>query len=381
MKSKLKKMWPAAAASLVAFTSLLNAADDKMQSSTAMTRRGEGPNREINPAVNPRLEQAHDWYLTGSVLFWNSRQDGLDFAIESDFFVAGGAQILDESETKEPKHKWEVGFRAGVGYVFDHDGWDAYLNWTHFRNRTSRDEDADTTNSSEVLLALWSDTPTTAGHTLLAQEIETEWKLELDLIDLELGREFYTSKWLCIRPHMGVRGANIRQRYEIEYLGTSLDTLQTTSNVSDEVRMKNYFDGIGVRGGLNSMWTVGSGWSIYGNFAMSILYGYFKTKVKEEIRPVINAAEIDVLELERHFRTSRAVLDLALGLQYDHTFLHANTHLAVSLGWEHHMFFNQNQLWRVTKVANAAGSGQNVFTSPHGDLSTQGWTLTARLDF
>ncbi|MGE5195842.1 MAG: Lpg1974 family pore-forming outer membrane protein, partial [Anaerolineae bacterium] len=246
----------------------------------------------------------------------------------------------------------------------------------------SHTDDADTTNASEFLIALWSDVPATATHTLTAQEIETEWKFDLDLVDLELGRQFYTSKWLSLRPHVGLRGAHIKQKFEIEYLGTALqDSIVGFLNSSDEVDTKNHFKGIGVRGGLDSLWTLGSYWSIYGNFALSIVYGRFDVEIEEEVQPTINADEVDVLELERDFRTSRAIMDLALGLQFDHTFVHANTHLAVSLGWEHHLFFNQNQLWRLNKTASTVGAGQNVFDHAHGDLSTQGWTLTARLDF
>ena len=110
-------------------------------------------------------------------------------------------------------------------------------------------------------------------------------------------------------------------------------------------------------------------------------------------------SKIKVLETRDSFRASRAMLDLDLGVQWSGMICHCQYGLTVTLGWEQHLFFHQNQLWRVVRIGakppgimsgppgeNQFGTlpnngGENVYHQRRGTLDTQGATLTVKLEF
>ena len=74
--------------------------------------------------------------------------------------------------------------------------------------------------------------------------------------------------------------------------------------------------------------------------------------------------------------------DIALGVRYAARFCECQYALAVSLGWEHHLFLDQNQMWRVVRNIDAdEPSTSNIYHQRRGNLDTQGWTLSVVFDF
>ncbi len=410
-------MWPLTAASLFSITSALVVADDQSQGACPNPFVG-ATNPEmlgvINPNARPHIDCAR---VTFSVegLYWNAHQDGLEFAIENTEApnLANNQVSLNHSSAfyngtlLHPKSKWDFGFRIGLGYDLTHDGWDITADWTHFRTTASKELEADSQTSTSRLYTLYSaivpgtevagvsnlnSTHVTVNPT--AESAEARWKLHLDIIDLELGREFYTSKYLTLRPHMGLRGASIRQKYDIDYRGGTFT--EDALTLHDEIDLTNNFWGIGVRGGLNSMWHwsrgCGGDWSFYGNLALSLVYGHFSIEEYENVEDIIGVDSIphgtlDVVSTDNSFRASRAMTDLALGLRYDYDCSDSNYHIALWLGWEHHIAFSMNQWARYSSII---GTSHSSPTSPatytnyvpqDGDLTTQGWTLGFAIDF
>jgi len=246
------------------------------------------------------------------------------------------------------------------------------------------------------LIALWSVYAPIQGVITYASDIETNWRLKLNLVDVELGREFWASKYLTLRPHVGLRFAYLDQDFEINHRGGSwlanngFSPPQLAYN--NQVDLSNKFKGIGLRAGLNTVWNFGCGWALYGDLAASIVYGRFSVDHDEFNRPAESPFEKStVLQTKETFRASRAILDLGLGLQWATLFCDCKYGFTAKLGWEQHLFFHQNQFWRVVRIGDSPGmvglnaesnnTGENVFHQRRGDLSTKGWTLSVRFDF
>ena len=400
MNCNLKKMWPIATLSLMSITALLQA-DNRFgfllgnsQKTPKKTEQecktvapvkkkaGEGPDRVINPSTNPRVTEA-DVNIFLAAFLWNAHEDGLEFVIDNEVSPSQFQGNLVDADYKNPHFKWNWGFKVGAGYAMNRDGWDVDLLWTHFHTHAKKNVQAD---SNSTLLPLWSGFASTAGGALTATNANADWKLHLDLLDLELGREFWTSRWLTLRPFIGLRGVRIHQKYDIEHMGGSFGV--APNFFTNKVHLKDYFKGVGIRAGLNTDWEFGCGFSAYGNFAVSIIYGRFNVKDKENNHEVQSPfSTIQVVDTEDHFRASKAITDLALGLQWRDNFWKDRLGLTVAFGWENHIFFNQNQFFSVNRVGSTASgtlpnnSGQNVFEQRKGDLSTQGWTLSVQFDF
>lgn len=425
---KLTKLWPLATASLCSMTAALAANENASRGSCRPEEISRGSckrpfvqatNPEMLCVVNPHAKPYADCartFVTIEGLLWNAHQDGLEFAIqnsESAGLATSQVSSLNSSAFYDadviyPKSKRDFGFRVGLGYDLTHDGWDLYADWTHFRTTATKHVESDIQIVPFRLYTLFSGivpgaenalgvpdllaAPVTLNPTV--DSIHARWKLHFDLIDLELGREFYTSKYLTLRPHLGLRGASIRQKYDIDYSGGAFT--QGGVVLQDDVDFKNNFWGVGVRGGLNSLWhwgrTCGGDWSFYGNLALSLIYGHFDIEQNETVENVsdvagITGGDLNVASTENSYRATRAMTDLALGLRYDYDCTDSSYHIALWLGWEHHIAFGMNQWARYSSIV---GTGRSTPTSPStytnyvpqdGDLTTQGWTLGFEVDF
>jgi len=366
-----------------------------------------GPeNTAINPAVRPRTCNG-DMVIDIAGFYWNAHMDGMEYAVNN--HITNPVNLVDppleadiqtlnnliNASYETPDFKWDFGFKAGIGYNSACDGWDLGILWTWYQGRGSSHVEAQADNN-QTLLPLWSAYSPLEGSVLYATDIETNWKLKLNLIDLDLGREFWSSKYVALRPFVGLRIAYLKQSYDLEHKGGSFtaNTQVTTTdrNVNNFVDLENDFHGVGIRAGLDSTWNLGCGWGIYGNMAASIVYGRFSVDHNEYNRQAASPhSKIKVMETDYSFRASRAMLDLGLGLQWSTLFCGCQYGLTAQLGWEHHLFFNQNQMWRVNRIGDtfdgavAEGepnnTGENVFEQRRGDLDTQGWTLRLTFEF
>ena len=87
MDWNLKKMWPAAAASLVAVTSCLSAADDMQTRNlenriSALEKRGGAGGGMLNPSSRPGVRDGSDVFITAAALYWKPNETGLSYAIQ-----------------------------------------------------------------------------------------------------------------------------------------------------------------------------------------------------------------------------------------------------------------------------------------------------------
>ena len=305
-----------------------------------------------------QLKDNHRLFVTGEVLFWKAQEDDLQYAVKSD-----SSSTIRHGRVKNPEFEWDWGFRAGFGYNTPHDHWDLYTNYTHFYTKAhAHDSGGDGVLFPSQHAAFGSPSGS------FVTEAEATWRLHLQLADLELGRGFGVSKWLSLRPFIGVRGAWIYQQYHIEYTGGSAVPVGET----DIVSMRNNCWGVGLRFGLDTTWGLGRGLSVFGDGAFSILSGHFNVQQREHLE---NSGS-NILNVSSHPDTAISILELSLGLQYDRLFMKNKYHLGIQLGYEFNYFFDQNQFIRFI-----SSSSPGLFSQNNGDLSLQGVSLGFRFDF
>ncbi len=411
MKMDINKKWPIAALSMIGIASSLTAArgGDKCAPEPAAACYAEncnhcyclGPeNYGVNAPVSPKTCNG-DIVLTFAGFYWNAHQDGMEYAITNSVKGPGDEPAaitaydnlnnLVDATYNTPNFQWDFGFKAGIGYASPCDGWDFGILWTWYHGRANDEIEAEASDN-QTILPLWSAYAPIQGGVLYATDVETHWQLKLNLIDVELGRNFWTSKYLAMRPFVGVRLAYIDQSFEIKHRGGSWNANAPIGQqaFNGTVSLGNDYKGVGLRGGLNTVWHLGCGWGVYGDFALAILYGRFDFEQDETNRNAENAHEkAKIADAANSFRASRATADLALGVEWETMFCECKYGFNLRLGWEHHLFFDQNQMWRVVRIGDtrqtstavANNTGENVFHERRGDLDTQGWTLRAQFAF
>ncbi len=298
------------------------------------------------------LECDKHFWLEGDLLYWQANEDGLSFAMESDSTTS-----IKNGQIIHPDFDWDWGFRLGLGYKIPHDKWDLFFNYTYIQSKADGSADA-----TAVFPTMESSFGLPSGY--YATKANFNWKSTVNVADLELGRNCFVSRWLSIRPFMGVRGALIDQTTTVWYQGGTAVPLGDT----DKCHLTNDFWGVGLRMGFDSLWGLGAGWGIYGNGAASVLSGKFSVKQMEKW---VNADEKRV-SLTADKDSIVVAAEMALGVQWDYMFSRDRYHFGMKFGWEFNVFFDQNQMVRVTNSS---------FNPNDGDLAFQGVTLGFRFDF
>jgi hypothetical protein len=365
MKLNVKKMLPIAATSLLALTTVNAMPNDNAQMRnlenrvTALEQRKTAGGM-INPQGRPQVRDGADLFIFGDLLYWNTHENGLQVAVKN----SGSDANLSDSEVKTIHGKWNFGFRVGIGYNTPHDGWDLRLTWLRFTDHGRKNS-----GSPYIFPTLIhpEDIALTAPSSA-ASLLSSSWHMRLNQLDFDLGREFFVSKWLTLRPHFGLRSDWITQSIN----GTYSNFIGLAAPNSIDTGIKDRWFGIGLEGGLDTQWGLGGGWSLFGDLSGAILYGFHHLYDSNVNEP----SGTTYLGLGNSYRISQPILDLEMGLRWDNMFSNDRFHLGVQIGWEHHVYFSQNQF--PTFVSNTSPGS---FVSNQGDLTFQGWTFEARFDF
>lgn len=324
----------------------------------------------FNAPGRPELDCSLNVFASVEGLWWSAYQSGLDYIVETKT-DPGFVPYLNNAKVHGTNNSYDLGFRFGVGYHTPFDGWDILGNWTFFNNEwesTAHDpkfgtlyptfKNPDTSLSPQ---GVWID------------RANAHWKFELNIIDLALMRPFFVSHKLILTPHFGLRYARLDQNWHVTY-----NALYQASRYDDAIHDSNDFWGFGLKGGLDTEWEMGCGFSIYGKGSAALLHGHFHISQQEYFFNKDTREKQNRLKLNHRFRAGRAATDLALGLKWDHQFQGERFHLSCHAGWEHHMFFGQNQLWQ---FVNGTAGSEATHSRSNDELSLQGWTFGGRLDF
>jgi len=335
--------------------------------------------KTITPNAMPIIQHGFNAYVTADFIYWTGRLDTLNYA------HTGLSRPNEASPSfkgiSEPgseigvDHKLSPGFKAGVGLSLGHDGWDTYFQYTWLHSHAS--------STSEQTTALWKFAPGSifSNDFSLIGTSSGQWHLHFNTMDWELGREYFISPHLLLRPFIGLKGTWQRQTYNIDYDNISQadatggGLFNATSTGSYSINNKQYFWGIGPRIGLNSSWQFNRNWGLFGDIAWSTLWSYFTDSRIDTAKEVSafsyqrQAGTPTIVANERsRFHSVFPVLELALGARWDYWFLDDDYRIRIQAAWEEQVWFDQNHFIDGT-------------FSRYGALTLQGLTLAFRLDF
>ena len=314
------------------------------------------PKPVCTPAVNLCTAaplSSNGWYVFGDLLYWHADVDGADYAFKNSDTTAaviGG-----------PNHalnfKWSYGFRAGIGANIDYDQWDTnfYYTWFHTQNSNSTG-----TRGAQVAVD-------NIGSVGLFTQGTIDWRIHYSMLDWELGRWFYVSKQLSLRPHVGVKGGWINQKVNKKI---------TTTVTNFKVNQRNHFWGVGVSGGLNTNWAFvyvhSNRFSLFGDLAGAILYGHFDIDNSE-----LTSAGGGFKPSDLNRNLAVPMVQAMLGLGWDTGFNCDRCHIGIKLGYEFQFWFRQNQM--LTNETTVGGTVR--YQRENGNLAFQGLTLDIKFDF
>lgn len=322
--------------------------------------------KEITPNAGTAVQGGVDAYVQADYILWHVSEAGLAYANRSSGLNVDGRKILGKVMT--PNFKTNSGFKVGLGLDFNYDGWDLGATYTWLHSHASSSIQSSAANYTDLA---------TLGTLGAASG---DWRLHFNNIDLELGRNFFVSPKLALRPHFGLKGTWQTQKF-LATVNSSVNRsssrgipLEVGSAVNRGIN-DQYYWGLGVRTGLDTSWMITRSFSFFGDWAFSTLWGQFTSSAKEfqdAIYSVGGTSANNVLLSDLRNRTHQlnGVLELQLGFRYDYWFCEDDYRFRVQAGWENQLWFNQNQLLLLNNINQV-----------NTDLSFQGFTLNFRLDF
>lgn len=403
MQMNLKKLWLIAALTCTSFFSTVNAQSygNNSQPTNPMSqdtsKKGNyqrGSYREITPNAGPRVTNGADVFLTADFIWWKAVQEGTFYAASG---IGPGAMAtsdtirsVESGVTRSSGNDWAPGFKVGLGLNLGHDGWDIYTEYTWLRpsNRSvvSREYDA-TTGEGVVSLQTPNTNDGPYGGTLAQGDLyrwdkaSSRWSLRFNVIDLELGRNFYLSQFLTMRPFIGLKGTWQSQTFNTRLsladgvdIAFSPQVLNAPLSGPYRIKYDNDVWGIGIRGGFNIGWYLTKNWSFYGNTAWTSMWAAYTDLNRKDV--VKNSEELGngispkMVHVDGdNYYSSKWIGEIELGLRWEMWFYDDNYHFAIELGWEHQVWLN----WT---------SFQSIIQPDRWeDLNFQGLNLKLRFDF
>lgn len=302
------------------------------------------------------------FYVTGSLLYWQALEQTMDYA----FISQPGSSLANDGTFRYLTDNWNAGFKVGGGCRIPSSDYEVALNYLHYNTRA---KDSVSVGSGANIYSGW-----TAPFANLtgAQFAKGDWKIDLNMAALEMAARFNPVADLGLRPHAGLIFASLNQHLHIALSGGVTRGMPRTV-LDNSNYLTNDFWGIGVRTGCDGVWRLGQGFSIYGDAAVSVLYGEFNIK-QDEIVLLEGLMPRSVYDFQTRFPLPRTIAEVGAGVQWVQDF--DQTRIQVKLGWENMVFFGQNQLKRFTNSIDPAST-----VTTHGDLMTQGLTFSALFGF
>jgi opacity protein-like surface antigen len=327
-------------------------------------------------------------YIFADALYWHADVTNAEWA----FANPTGGTSPTTGTNQELAFKWNWGFRVGLGYEFDHDQWDTDIYYTWFHNKAASNGSTSSTSFAVPVgtaSSLNTDSSMTPAAILSGSATA---KLKFNVVDWELGRAFYVSNSISLRPHVGVKGAWIKLTESESFTGVGSPAIYNSSDST-----KSW--AVGPSAGINSNWYFGCAntmpvgrngevqdrpmFSLFGDVSGAMMYGHFKNSHSET---GVSAAGLpsggfSPSGLNRNLMVP--VLTGIMGFEFDWCFDCDKMRLGLRAGYELQYWFRQNQRFSNFNTTGAAGEAVSAprYTRTTGDLALQGLTIDVRFDF
>jgi hypothetical protein len=382
----IRSIWKAMPALLLSSAGLYaqNAAPSVQQAPiAALAKPAEAPKAclpcgivENNNCFARGCANMYGFAIEGDFLWWRAHNPGFVTGFDQkdpSFSGAFGGNSIAGS-LLDLKANWNPGFRVGAGWNTSFDRWDLFVSWTWYRDHSSKHRTrSDITTATSVLgyYPLWPFQVLIGTAVTNYKSMQSGWRMQHEAFDLELGRAYYLTQQLSLRPHWGLRGGWINQNFTAGY---SLP-LMAGSYAAWSFRGKNDCWGIGPRIGLNGEWHIASGFSVLGKASGSLLSG--NTKVK--YTTLFLGTGQDTMSLDREYNrrvyTMSPNVQIFLGLNWGGCF-NNEAYVGLDAGWEINYYWDQFKM----------PLGINTVTPPNtvsnnAPVVMEGLTVNAHFDF
>ena len=334
----------------------------------------------------------NEFYAELDYLLWYAHQEGMSYATKADYFISGGVPSIKENDLFL-RHPWDSGFKAAFGFKPIGKTWDTKFCYTFFY---TKDDPKPVTGFAQagdshqtVVIPDYVSAPYFRGRVApndtISYFVNPVWRLYFNSLDLEFGKDFDLSSDASIRPFFGLKGVFITQKFQESIHFTQTRGAQSqTSNI--DFQEKNDFSSFGARTGFDINYSLWKGFDFYGNFAGSLLWGWF------HVRQILNRlgtspfglTDTTNTQFKHSHQSTLFNFDIGLGLRWNYWFNCDRNLLTIKLGWEQHLYTNINQFQKFIDYSQTLGGDAKTTVDRNidrGDLTLSGWLFGLTYNF
>ena len=280
-------------------------------------------------AITCQTEDMLGLSLSADFTLWTARQSGMDVAITNINAAGTNVSTSEHGHVIYPKFKLRPGFKVDLGYNFDHDGWEAVVEYTWFYNKTNHLHPTIITNGG---MTTWSVPRGVSFSTTTIYSVHTKWDNWFNKVTAEIARSFFAGHYFSYRPFMGVLGAWEDQRFDIKYYQLA------SSSTPYQVLNKQEWWCVGPYGGVDSsFYFPGGEWAIFMDCGSAL--GWARCDAHQRN---INTTPITCSFYKDPEWNLSPMIELAIGLKWDYCCSDNTWFVRMQAGWETQAWFNHN---------------------------------------
>lgn len=355
------------------------------------TRLDEIGQQNVNESWGGKLPSyLHDsgFILGLDYLFLRADVEGMEYAY---------TQSTATTSTRNIDFGFDSGFRVGLGYTFGNkDNWDLMLDWTYFHNSASTSTQLPFAPDGTVLTNQTYMTSPWASDYLgdYISSASANWRLNYNVGDIELGRNFFIGRQLSVRPLLGFRAAWLYQGNKVNYTGYyGYDTTGILATLgTSQIKNQTNWHGFGLRSGADLRWNFVKCFALTGQISASLLYGRFAVRQDISGNAISAAGALTSLTtgIREGFNAVRPEVEGSLGFEFSTFFCKDQCRFAIGAAWEVQEWFALNELNRLYLFDNSSTlpitTGSRVafnrqMNRVDGNLGIQGLRVNIRFDF
>jgi hypothetical protein len=353
----------------------------KKKKNSSPRRPPSGTAPKCCTGVDPRVPRGcvppDGWYFMGDFLYWRAENHGFSFALNNE-----DSSILN-GKIERITPEWDPGFRLGLGWNTEYDVWDLLVNWTWYNHHShSSKSRLDLIKISGQTQGFYPMNPVAVTSTVIGPfaSAVAHYHLIHNAIDLEIGRSYYVTKELSFRPHWGVRGAWLNQKFSDRFFDAANQPDEANFLAEQRFSARNHYWGIGPRVGSHGEWHLNYGFSVIGKAAGALLYGGSHVKA-DESRRVSDDGNLNptlVRRVREHFDQLVPNLQMMIGMQWGSCFNCDKNYFNFNLCWETNYWWN---MYNVPTLIQFVGINAPFPTIGNQPVTMEGLTINAQFDF
>lgn len=306
----------------------------------------------------PQLQDGRGCFLGIGATYQTIILSQSDFAFSASEWDDANEEIVTPAKGRllEAKNNYAWGINAQLGYNFEHDNIYGAITNRYFKS--SFNSKASVKDPAGIIPTRISQ-ETTTGADYAAYEASSNWTAYYDLLGIEIGRDFYVSRYLSIKPMFGLLLNFISLEDRISYSGLEY--------AEDSEYVKDKLDSFGFGPQTGFVLDIGlqqkEGFSIFSDTRVALMYSNFDIQHSD----VISGDENSDFTIKTNPHRVLPYVDSILGLSYEKTTQNKKNHFKIRAGYEIQYFFGLNQMIYPVDINTG-----NEFKLQEGNMETSG---------